>query len=171
MRAVNTGSAVGRGLATGAFLLLVVACAGDAEPDGGQVARTYAAGLDVDLARMDVRPGGLHIHDIVVGTGDPAEPGQIVVVHYTGWLPDGTEFDSSRNRGQPFEVMIGTGNVIAGWDEGIPGMRPGGRRQLVIPPDMAYGATGAGGVIPPNATLVFDVELLEVHRTEAVAPG
>lgn len=136
---------------------------GDTTPDGSQVARSYAAELDVDLARMQQLPGGLHIRDTVEGEGEPADSGQLVIVHYTGWLPDGTQFDSSRDRGQPFDIVIGTGQVIRGWDEGIPGMRPGGRRQLVIPPDMAYGADGRPPVIPRNATLVFDVELIEAR--------
>ena len=107
---------------------------------------------------------GLQYWDIVVGTGATAESGKSVKVHYTGWLTDGKKFDSSVDRGQPFGFSLGAGQVIKGWDEGVKGMKVGGKRQLRIPPDLGYGARGAGGVIPPNATLIFDVELLEVGK-------
>jgi len=107
-------------------------------------------------------PSGLQYEDMVVGSGKMAEPGMNVSVHYTGWLTDGTKFDSSLDRNQAFQFQLGAGMVIRGWDEGVKGMRIGGKRKLTIPPDMGYGAQGAGGVIPPNATLVFDVELLDV---------
>ena len=107
--------------------------------------------------------------DTKIGTGDEATPGQRISVHYTGWLfdqnaPDnkGTKFDSSLDRGQPFEFMLGVGQVIGGWDQGFAGMKVGGQRTLIIPPELGYGARGAGGVIPPNATLLFEVELLGV---------
>lgn len=103
---------------------------------------------------------GLVIEDISVGSGAEAGTGQTVSVHYTGWLIDGTKFDSSKDRDEPFEFPLGTRRVIAGWDEGVVGMRIGGRRKLTIPPALGYGARGAGGVIPPDATLVFEVELL-----------
>jgi len=103
---------------------------------------------------------GLVIEDISVGSGDEAQTGKTVSVHYTGWLADGSEFDSSKNRNEPFEFPLGSRWVIAGWDEGVLGMRIGGVRRLTIPPQLGYGAAGAGGVIPPNATLVFEVELL-----------
>ena len=105
----------------------------------------------------------LVIEDVVVGTGAEAKAGDTVTVHYTGWLTDGTKFDSSVDAGQPFEFPLGQGYVIKGWDEGVAGMKVGGVRKLTIPPDMGYGAQGAGGVIPPNATLVFEVELLAVN--------
>ena len=105
---------------------------------------------------------GLQIRDIEVGTGAEASPGRTVSVHYTGTLLDGSQFDSSRDRGEPFEFRLGTGEVIPGWDEGIKGMRVGGRRELTIPPDMAYGRRGQGD-IPPNAALKFDVELMDVQ--------
>jgi FKBP-type peptidyl-prolyl cis-trans isomerase len=105
---------------------------------------------------------GLVYEDQVVGNGTMADPGLDVMVHYTGWLTDGTKFDSSKDRGQPFTFRLGAGQVIKGWDEGVKGMRIGGKRKLTIPPDLGYGAAGAGGVIPPNATLVFEVELLGV---------
>lgn len=113
----------------------------------------------------------LLVTDLVKGVGDEALPGMVVIVHYTGWLYDpaakdhhGRKFDSSRDRGQPFSFPLGAGRVIRGWEQGIPGMKVGGNRRLVIPPEMAYGAKGAGnGVIPPNATLLFEVELLAVE--------
>lgn len=107
-------------------------------------------------------PSGLLIEDLTVGYGDEAVSGMAVTVHYTGWLKDGTQFDSSVSRGDPFRFSLGRGEVIAGWDEGVQGMRVGGRRRLQIPPALGYGAWGAGDVIPPNATLVFEVELLAV---------
>jgi peptidylprolyl isomerase len=106
---------------------------------------------------------GLKYRDLEVGTGQTPQTGQTVTVHYTGTLTDGSKFDSSLDRGQPFKFSIGTGQVIKGWDEGVGSMKVGGKRELVIPPDLAYGAAGAGGVIPPNATLKFEVELLGVR--------
>lgn len=109
---------------------------------------------------------GLQIEDVVVGAGALAAPGQHVTVHYTGWLYEngqaGSKFDSSKDRGDPFDFPLGAGHVIRGWDEGVAGMKVGGTRKLIIPPALGYGARGAGGVIPPNATLLFEVELLEV---------
>lgn len=105
---------------------------------------------------------GLKYDDLVLGDGAVAETGQRVSVHYTGWLTDGRKFDSSVDRNDPFEFQLGQGMVIRGWDEGVAGMKVGGKRKLTIPPQLGYGARGAGGVIPPNATLVFEVELLAV---------
>ena len=112
-------------------------------------------------------PSGVKYHDEVVGTGPQPKSGQTVSVHYTGWLDDhgqrGKKFDSSRDRGAPFGFTLGVQQVIAGWDNGVATMHVGGKRTLIIPPDQGYGARGAGGVIPPNATLIFDVELLGVR--------
>ena len=104
----------------------------------------------------------LQIEDQVVGSGPEAVRGKQVTVHYTGWLTDGKKFDSSKDRGAPFSFGLGRGQVIDGWDQGVAGMKVGGKRKLTIPPEMGYGKAGAGGVIPPNATLVFEVELLGV---------
>lgn len=106
---------------------------------------------------------GLQYEDLQGGTGAEATHGKIVSVHYTGWLEDGTKFDSSLDRRQPFQFPLGARRVIAGWDEGVTGMKVGGKRKLVIPPQLGYGSRGAGGVIPPNATLIFEVELLDVR--------
>ncbi len=104
------------------------------------------------------------IEDLKVGTGDEAKTGNTVEVHYTGWLTDGKKFDSSLDRGQPFSFKLGAGMVIKGWDQGVAGMKVGGKRKLTIPPELGYGDRGAGGVIPPKATLVFEVELLKVKQ-------
>ena len=121
--------------------------------------------LDASAQDLITTPSGLTYKDEVVGTGPEPKAGQTVRVHYTGWLDQsgqkGAKFDSSRDRGEPFSFTIGRGQVIAGWDQGVATMKPGGRRTLVIPPELGYGTRGAGGVIPPNATLIFDVELLE----------
>jgi peptidylprolyl isomerase len=140
------------------------------------------ANLIFEIELLDVQPGppeaptavdeedytttesGLKYYDIVEGEGAVAEEGQMVSVHYTGWLTDGTRFDSSLSRGQPFVILLGSQQVIEGWIEGIPGMRVGGQRQLVIPPELAYGEQGAGDVIPPNATLIFEIELLNIQE-------
>lgn len=149
----------------------VVACAivacGKSGPDQSElpvdrrVAERYAGALNVELGEMERRPTGLYVQDVVTGDGARADSGDVVIVHYTGWLPQGRQFDSSRDRGEPLEVPIGYGRVIDGWDQGIVGMRVGGQRRLVIPPALGYGEGGTGP-IPGNSTLVFDVELLEV---------
>ena len=105
----------------------------------------------------------LIIEDLTVGNGATASAGQYVSVHYTGWLTNGQKFDSSVDRNDPFEFRLGAGQVIPGWDQGVAGMQVGGKRKLTIPPELGYGSRGAGGVIPPNATLVFEVELLAIR--------
>jgi FKBP-type peptidyl-prolyl cis-trans isomerase FkpA len=114
-------------------------------------------------AKAMTTESGLRYEDTIIGTGQSPQPGQNVTVHYTGTLEDGTKFDSSLDRGQPFTFKIGVGQVIKGWDEGVMTMKVGGKRKLVIPPQLGYGARGAGGVIPPNSTLVFEVELLSAQ--------
>jgi FKBP-type peptidyl-prolyl cis-trans isomerase len=114
--------------------------------------------------KPQTKAGGLEYWDIKAGTGAEAVPGKEVRVNYTGWLVNGKKFDSSVDRHQPFDFPLGGGQVIKGWDEGVAGMKVGGKRQLKIPPALGYGSRGAGGVIPPNATLIFDVELLAVGK-------
>jgi FKBP-type peptidyl-prolyl cis-trans isomerase len=137
---------------------LVLAACGKGAKRGG-----FNPSLGVDTTRMTKAPSGLWYTDVVVGQGAEAAAGRTVSVHYTGWLPDGTKFDSSRDRGEPFAFTLGAGQVITGWDEGVKGMKVGGRRKLVLPPQLAYGDGGAPPAIPPGATLVFDVEVLGVE--------
>ena len=135
------------------------------------VAGASAAGMSIataqSIGKTMTTPSGLQITDTKLGTGATPKQGQTCVMHYTGWLyqngAKGKKFDSSVDRGQPFEFPLGMHRVIAGWDEGVATMKVGGRRTLIIPPELGYGARGAGGVIPPNATLIFDVELLQVQ--------
>ncbi len=122
-----------------------------------------AAPTQVDDKDYTATPSGLQFYDFILGDGPHPKAGQQVQVHYTGWLTDGTKFDSSLDRGEPLVFAVGTGRVIRGWDEGLLSMQVGGKRQLVIPSDLGYGPRGAGGVIPPNATLIFEVELLDAR--------
>ena len=117
----------------------------------------------VDPGKATLTASGMSIQDLVVGTGAVAEFGKLVSVHYTGWLMDGTKFDSSVDRGYPSEFTLGSNRVIKGWNEGVAGMKVGGKRILIIPPDLGYGEIGAGQLIPPDATLKFEVELLGVR--------
>jgi peptidylprolyl isomerase len=143
-----------------ALMAIVLALAGIVALDSSTTATAQAIGTTMTTS------SGLQITDSKIGTGATPKPGQICVMHYTGWLyqggAKGQKFDSSVDRGQPFEFPIGRQRVIAGWDEGVASMKVGGKRTLVIPPALGYGARGAGGVIPPNATLIFEVELLDV---------
>ena len=132
-------------VAAGALVILVV------------VALLIYSALSADRSASE-----LQSEDLVIGTGEEAQAGDTVSVHYTGWLTDGRKFDSSVDRKQPFEFPLGMGRVIKGWDEGVQGMKVGGKRKLTIPPGLGYGARGAGTAIPPNATLIFDVELLGI---------
>lgn len=139
-------------LLTLALGLMLAGCGGESPQD--RAAR---------ITEMSQSVTSLQIDDTKVGTGAEAVPGRTVRVHYTGTLLDGTKFDSSRDRAEPFEFRLGAGEVIPGWDEGVKGMRVGGVRELTVPSSMAYGSRGAGDVIPPNAALEFEVELLEVR--------
>lgn len=135
----------------------------NATPENGpEIAQASALGGALNAPKERQTPSGLRITDLVEGDGPEAVAGQLVSVNYRGTLENGKEFDSSYGRG-PFSFPLGGGRVIKGWDEGVAGMRVGGKRKLVIPPDLAYGERGAGGVIPPNATLIFEVELLQIQ--------
>jgi peptidylprolyl isomerase len=129
---------------------------------GTSASEPAAAAPAASSAHVVTTASGLKYEDLRLGTGPSPNPGQIAVVHYTGWLTNGTKFDSSLDRGQPFEFPIGQGRVIKGWDEGVATMKVGGKRKLMIPPALGYGSSGAGNVIPPNSELIFEVELLGV---------
>ena len=149
-----------------AFIALISMAGGcgGSEKSGG----SGSSGAPSSPAKVSGAPtttaSGLQYWDIVTGSGDTAVPGKPVSVHYTGWLTTGEKFDNSLDRGKPFVFTLGAGQVIPGWDEGVAGMKAGGKRQLRIPPALGYGDSGAGGTIPPKATLIFDVELLEVGK-------
>ena len=141
-----------RYLAVVSLALLAMGCSGSQSPDE----------REKKVSDMSTPVTSLQIEDTKIGSGAEAQPGQMVSVHYTGTLMDGTKFDSSRDRNEPFEFRLGAGNVIPGWDQGVKGMKVGGTRTLTIPPGLAYGARGYPPVIPPNAALKFDIELLGV---------
>jgi FKBP-type peptidyl-prolyl cis-trans isomerase len=144
-------------------LILLAAVAAAVGCHRGGASKGFSASRGGDTTKMTKASSGFWYSDLAPGQGDSAVAGRTVTVHYTGWLPDGTKFDSSRDRGEPFAFTLGAGQVISGWDEGVKGMKVGGRRKLVLPPPLAYGDVGAPPAIPPNATLVFDVEVLKVE--------
>ena len=143
--------------------LLLGACTSSDTPTPAQPAAQTAPASSVVTGSARTTPSGLVIETLATGSGPVACAGNKVSVHYTGWLTDGTKFDSSRDRSEAFSFTLGAGQVIKGWDEGVTGMQPGGKRKLTIPPELAYGAQGAGGMIPPNAVLIFEVELLGIQ--------
>jgi FKBP-type peptidyl-prolyl cis-trans isomerase len=145
--------AVGEQVMRGLIVVMIALAYLASNVDGGGRAETTKEGLVTT-------DSGLQYEDLTVGTGRQAELGDTATVHYTGWLANGSKFDSSRDRNEPFSFRLGAGQVIKGWDEGVGSMRVGGKRKLIIPPGLGYGARGAGGVIPPNAILTFEVELL-----------
>ena len=155
---------------TSLYLLLPLGCTCNKHDEAAKpadAASTAPAPAATDAAAQPAAPAsatGLKIEEITVGNGDEAVDGKQVMVHYVGTLVDGTKFDSSIDRNQPFPFVLGQGQVIKGWDQGVKGMKVGGKRKLTIPPELAYGAEGAGGVIPPNSTLIFEVELLGVSE-------
>ena len=156
-KAAQGGKGGGRGKRVAAVVVVLALAAAGAAYVLSSRSAGPAAGTEVTTA------SGLRYTDLVVGTGASPEPGRTAVVHYTGTLTDGTKFDSSRDRGQPLDFPVGAGRVIRGWEEGVLTMKVGGRRRLVIPPALGYGERGSPPKIPPNSTLVFDIELLEVR--------
>ncbi len=147
-----------------ALAVVFAGCAGPAAPAAAPAAANQPAGAPAAGPAFPVPTvTQLKVDDLKAGTGAEAVDGKTVSVNYTGWLTNGTKFDSSYDRGQPFSFVLGQGSVIKGWDQGVKGMKVGGKRRLIIPADLGYGSKGAGGVIPPGATLVFDVELQGVQ--------
>jgi FKBP-type peptidyl-prolyl cis-trans isomerase FkpA len=163
---IVVGSIVGVAILLIGFLAFQAFYNRDEQPPAGQTPSPEASAPLTPSAAAITTDSGLVYEDLVVGTGAEAQTGQTVNVHYTGWLTDGKKFDSSLDRGRPFTFTLGEGRVIRGWDEGVAGMNVGGKRMLYIPSDLGYGVTGSAGVIPPNADLVFEVELLEVEGVD-----
>lgn len=165
-------------LSLAAATVLALGCTGEGEApssgsdtgDSGLQAVDFAPELNVDLDEMERRPSGLYVQDVVEGDGREAVERSPVFVQYTGWLPDGTEFDSSRDRGG-FSFMLGTGEMLPAWEQGLRGMNGGGVRRLVVPPELGYGPHGSGDSIPPNTPLVFEVELVQVLPPAPLGPG
>ena len=154
-----------RKLFIAAIMLTLLSCRkaeSSAQVSGSPESLTYAKELDVHLDHMTKKPSGLYVLDVKEGSGPTVSAGQVAQVHYTGWLVNGEQFDSSVG-GSPREFAVGQAQVLAGWDAGVAGMKVGGKRRLVIPPELAYGAEGYPGAIPPSATLVFDVELMGIR--------
>ena len=149
-------------LATGAMVILSSCATGGSGGGGDPTEIEFAPELGIFLGQMTLTPDGLYYHDLTEGTGREARLNDRVTIHYNGWHPDGTLFDSSLARGEVFEFVLGHREVIRGWDQGIQGMKVGGRRILVIPPKLAYGSRGISGTVPGNATLVFEVQLMDV---------
>ena len=147
------------------MLFILVGClgCGNSDPTGLTIPEFENGPTTFSESQYTTTASGLRYFDLTPGTGAVATAGQVVTVHYEGWLSTGQKFDSSRDRGQPFVFGLGAGQVISGWDEGVQGIRVGGKRQLVLPPSLAYGARGAPPTIPPNATLIFEVEVLEIQ--------
>jgi FKBP-type peptidyl-prolyl cis-trans isomerase len=157
----SRGHALGLLVAMCSLVLLVAGCGSKQETPTEKPAQGQSVSHATPQPGQSVSE--LKIEDVKVGTGDEAVAGKAVTVHYTGWLTNGTKFDSSKDRGEPFRFQLGVGQVIKGWDQGVAGMKVGGVRKLTIPPSLGYGANGAGSDIPPNATLVFEVELMGVN--------
>lgn len=147
------------GVVIGVVLVAAIALAGCGDDSGSSSQKAATSGTKSTVPTATE----LKIEDLVTGTGPEAKKGDSVTVDYTGWLADGTKFDSSKDKNKPFTFTLGAGKVIPGWDQGVAGMKVGGTRRLTIPPDLGYGAQGAGGVIPPNAILVFEVELKKIN--------
>nr|WP_223264609.1 FKBP-type peptidyl-prolyl cis-trans isomerase [Sulfuriferula plumbiphila] len=148
---------------TSIALVTLIACgSANATSPVNRAVKSVQSTTDRSSTMATTTASGLIYEDLVEGTGATATAGHTVVVHYTGWLTNGTKFDSSKDRNEPFEFRLGAGQVIRGWDEGVAGMKEGGKRKLTIPAQLGYGARGAGDVIPPNAVLIFDVELIKV---------
>jgi FKBP-type peptidyl-prolyl cis-trans isomerase FkpA len=144
------------------LLLLALSACGDPSEAGDPTKVKYAPSLGVDLDTMNRSESGLYTQDLQVGTGEEVTPGRTAFVHYSGWLADGSLFDTSRDNDRPFSFEVGAGRVIKGWDEGLVGMKVGGKRRLVIPSELGYGAVGSGP-IPPHSVLIFDVELVSLR--------